>query len=248
VSSSSATFQRGAAEHEADSVPGLRRKLDADDLYTLTFDCYGTLIDWLQGVRTWARACRALRAADLVRLVRDRDAADRELTLEPYRPYREVLAESISRAAGLQGIELPGEAAAGFAASMPAWPPFEESRPALALLAERFQLAILSNVEAAVLERSMALLGAPFELALTAEELRSYKPAEAHFREARARLNLPRKRILHVACSTYHDVRPASRLGWRTAWINRENEPLPEDLEPDLVVPDLSSLAQVLIT
>lgn len=223
-------------------------KLDPEALYTLTFDCYGTLIDWLSGVRIWAEGSRTLRGADLEQLVSDRDAADRELTAGPWRPYGEVLAESISRAADRQGIELGRDEAAGLAASMPAWPPFEESRAALAALAERFQLAILSNVEAAVLERSVALLGAPFELTLTAEELRSYKPAEAHFLEARSRLNLPRRRILHVACSTYHDLRPASRLGWRTAWINRADEPLPEDLEPDLIVPDLNSLARALIT
>ena len=187
-----------------------------------------------------------LAGADLDRLVRDRDAADRSLTAEAYRPYGEVLRASITSAAAGQGIELTGEEAAGFAASMSAWPPFEETPGALAALSRRYRLAILSNVENSVLARSVAALGAPFELTVTAEDLHSYKPAEAHFHEAAARLDLTPGQILHVACSTYHDIRPARRLGWHTAWVDREDELLPEGLGMDLKLPDLSSLVRVL--
>ena len=123
--------------------------------------------------------------------------------------------------------------------------PFEETQDALAKLAERFQLVILSNVQTKVLEASVALIGAEFSELITAEQLRSYKPRTAHFEEAVARVGSA-ERILHVAQSVYHDCRPAHGLGWATAWINREAEPLPEDFAPDLVQPDLSSLVQAL--
>ena len=227
-------------------TPVPTRSFDPGGVSALTFDCYGTLVDWLAGVRRWARESTALADAELEQLVRDRDAADRTLTAGEYRPYGQVLRASITEAAARQGIELPGEEADAFAASMPAWPPFEESAGALAALAGRYRLAILSNVENVVLERSVAALGAPFELTVTAEDLRSYKPAEAHFHAAAARLDLAPGQILHVACSTYHDIRPARGLGWNTAWIDREGELLPEGLGMDLKLPDLSSLVRVL--
>jgi 2-haloalkanoic acid dehalogenase type II len=224
----------------------VRAERSASDFDALTFDCYGTLVDWLGGVRAAIAARPGLAGADLDRLVRDRDAIDRELVLAPYRPYGEILRESLRRAAELQGRRLgPGEADA-FAASMPRWPPFEETPGVLRRLARRYRLAILSNVETATLSASVRALGAPIELCVTAEELRSYKPARAHFDEALQRLALPRERVLHVACSLFHDVRPAVALGWNAAWINREGEAVPRDLECVLVVPDLASLERAL--
>jgi 2-haloalkanoic acid dehalogenase type II len=220
----------------------VRAERSASDLDALTFDCYGTLVDWLGGVRAALGRLPSLAGADLDRLVRDRDAIDRELVLGPYRPYGEILRESLRRAAALQERELePGESDA-FAASMPRWPPFEETPGVLRRLARRYRLAILSNVETATLRASARALGAPFELCVTAEELRSYKPARAHFDEALRRLALPKERVLHVACSLFHDVQPAQELGWRAAWINREGEPLPPELECEFIVPDLASL------
>ena len=224
----------------------LNAPFDPNEIYTLTFDCYGTLIDWQRGVREAAAAIESLRNADLPRLVRDRERIEREVQRGPYQPYGAVLAQSLIAAAREQALVVAEEDALRFARTQASWPSFEESHAVLTRLAERWQLAILSNVETRVLAASVDLLDAPFEALVTAEELRSYKPSRPHFDAALARLGVENRRILHVAASLYHDVRPASALGFRTAWIDRENEGRAEDVAPDLSVPDLTALAQVL--
>ena len=222
------------------------RAFDPGEIWTLTFDCYGTLIDWRTGVREALAAIPSLRAADVARLVRDRERVEREIERGEYLPYGEVLARSLFAAAREQGIAVTEGEARLFADSQGAWPPFAESREALARLAERWQLAILSNVETRVLERSVRALGAPFELLVTAEDVRSYKPARAHFEAALARLGVGPERVLHVACSLYHDVRPAAAIGMRTAFVDREGEGTPPDLAPDVAAPDLRALVAAL--
>ena len=218
---------------------------DPDEIYALTFDCYGTLIDWQSGVRAAAEQAASLHGADLARLVRDRERIERQLQRGPYRRYGEVLAESLILAAREQERVVPSAEARAFADTMSSWPPFAESAPVLRRLAEKYQLAILSNVETRVLEASVRALEAPFEELITPEMLSSYKPERAHFDAALARLGLPKERMLHVACSLYHDIRPASALGWWTAWVNRESEVAP-GVAPSWIVPDLASLAHEL--
>jgi len=208
----------------------------------LSFDCYGTLIDWYAGVRAAARACPGLQGIDIERFVRDRDAADRELIQGEYRPYARIVAESARRAALLQQRELDGRQAADFAASMRAWPPFAESHAALARLGARFRLGVLSNVDTSTLEASIALLGAKFDPIVTAQQVRSYKPRHEHWREALRRLQLPPSRVLHVGCSLFHDIRPASALGFATAFVDRESEGLAAGDAPTLHVADLTTL------
>jgi 2-haloalkanoic acid dehalogenase type II len=222
------------------------RRPDPREIYALTFDCYGTLIDWQRGVRAACAQMRSLVGGDLARLVRDREFVERDLQRGDYKPYAEVLARSIVLAAREQDREVSDDEARRFAASMRSWPPFGESAPALKRLAARYQLAILSNVETEVLKASMRALEAPFEDWITAEMVSAYKPARAHFDAAIERLGLPKERIIHVACSLHHDVRPASQLGWFTAWVNRESETPPDDLAPSWTVPDLSTLASEL--
>lgn len=224
----------------------MAKALDLDSIYSLSFDCYGTLIDWRRGVAEAASAHPALAGVDLARLVRDRERIEREIQRGPYLPYGEVVARSVAEAARLQGRELPVDEARAFAASQSRWPPFAESRAVLAILAERWQLAILSNVEDEVLRASVRLLAAPIEELVTAEQLRSYKPRPAHFEAALSRLGIGKQNLLHVACSLYHDVRPAREMGIAVAWIDRDGEGMPGDVEPEIVVPDLTSLARAL--
>lgn len=220
------------------------KRPDPDEIYALTFDCYGTLIDWQGGVRAACTQTPSLEDCDLTRLVRDRELIEREIQLGPYRRYGEMLEESLVLAALKQDRRVSAVEARAFVATMPNWPPFGESRAVLKRLAARYQLAILSNVETRVLEASVRALEAPFEDLITAEMLSSYKPKSAHFQAALRHLGLEKERILHVACSLYHDVRPASELGWSTAWVNRDHEPLAADLQPTWIIPDLSTLAR----
>jgi 2-haloalkanoic acid dehalogenase type II len=229
------------------------RSAAIDELELLTFDCYGTLIDWLGGISAAVRTIPSLYGCDFEQLVRDRDALDKELVFgrfepygKPYVPYGELLAASLHAAAARQGREITEREMETFVASMATWPPFAESSTCLRRLASRYRLAILSNVETRVLESSIALLDAPFEFFVTAQEIRSYKPWTQHFTDALIRGHVRKERVLHVACSLFHDVRPALLLGWHVAFANRENEPVPSDARPDLVVPNLAALCEAL--
>ncbi len=212
----------------------------------LTFDCYGTLIDWDGGIAAALASLPSLAGLDLARLADDRARLERELQRRAYQPYGELLRRTLASAAVSHG-RTPTEAELErFAASMPAWPPFPDSGPALRALAGRFRLAILSNVETRVLEASIALLDAPFETFVTAEEIRSYKPAPRHFEEGLSRLGLARDEVLHVAASLYHDVAPTRALGIRCVWVNRLGEPLTGPA-PDAEVPSMEAAARLLL-
>jgi 2-haloalkanoic acid dehalogenase type II len=215
---------------------------DTTAIRALSFDCYGTLIDWDGGIRAALRELESLQGCDLERLVREREQAELPLIAGAFRPYSEILRLSLESAATAQGRTLaPGEAAT-FVATMPRWPAFPDSGRSLRRLATRFMLVILSNVETSVLQASVRLLGAPFVLLLTAEELKSYKPAPKHWEECLRRRNLKREAVLHVAGSVQHDIRPARALGFDCAWINRRGEPAPVELDPARIFPDLASL------
>jgi len=217
-----------------------------DGVTCLTFDCYGTLIDWDDGMRRAVRELSGLDGCDLERLLADRREADDELTASGYVSYDEVLRVSLRRAAAAQGREVSDAQAAAFAAGMGAWPPFPDSPPALARLKARYRLGILSNVRREVLEQSAALLGVAFDALVSAEEVRSYKPRRAHFDEGLRRLGAGAAEVLHVANSPHHDVAPACEMGWRCAWVNRRGLAPRADLAPTVVTSTLADLADIL--
>jgi len=195
----------------------------------ITFDCYGTLIDWEGGI---AGAFAAAAAEDGVAL--DRDAVLRAYaTVEPqveherYRPYREVLQESAHRAAQMLGWRVPYERCAFLPLSLPRWTPFADTNAALEQLADAgCRLGILSNVDDDLIAATRRHFTVDFDLVITAQQVRSYKPAPAHFTTARERI--AGARWLHAAQSNFHDVVPCNALGIPTAWINRKGEqPLP---------------------
>lgn len=217
---------------------------DPELILALSFDCYGTLIDWRGGARTACEEIPALEHADLNRLIEDWLAVDRELIADSYRPYRQILAEGITRAAGRQGIELDETSASKFGESQGNWPAFEDSAAALERLGQHYQLAIFSNVEESVLRQSMERLGNPFEAWVTADQVRSYKPARPHFHAGLEVLGLTQGHVLHCAQSLHHDIRPAKALGWNAAWVNREGEAAPTDVQPDFTVANMSELAK----
>ena len=216
------------------------------DVQALSFDCYGTIIDWDAGIRGALGSIESLAGCDLERLLGQRERLEYALLATSYRPYGEVLGESMRQAAAEQGREVSSAEQREFASSMGRWPPFDDSAVALERLAGRFRLALLSNVETATLQQSIAGLSAPFAELVTAENVRSYKPAMAHFDTALQRLQLSSDQMLHVAGSLYHDIRPAREAGWRAVWINRRAEAIPRDLDPAWVFPDLQSLATAL--
>jgi len=213
----------------------------------ITFDCYGTLIDWESGI---VNAFRSEAAADGVEL--DAESiiaaymdAEPAVEAEQYRPYKEVLRETAQRVAGELGWKIGSERAGFLAASVPKWQPFPDTNLALERLARKFQLAILSNIDDDLLEATLKHLTVRFALTITAEQVRSYKPGLAHFREATART--PGLRLLHAAQSYFHDVVPTNRLKIPVAWINRKGESIVgAGVEPTYQLEDLTGLADLL--
>jgi len=210
----------------------------------ITFDCYGTLIDWERGIcqAFEAVAARGERVFECARVLEAYAAIEPVVEAEPYRRYREVLASTAARVAERLGWS-PEEDAAGFLAdSLPAWPPFPDTNPALdRLAAAGVRLGILSNVDDDLLAGTLRHLKAPFELIVTAQQLRSYKPRQAHFLAARARIGQG-ARWLHAAQSYFHDVVPCLELGIPVAWINRRDEDA-GPAAPDHEFADLAGLA-----
>jgi 2-haloacid dehalogenase len=196
----------------------------------LSFDCYGTLIDWETGMLSvlapWAReAGLELTDEDLLRVY----AENEELTERenPTALYPTVLAESFRRIGASLGVEVSDDWANRLGASVPSWPPFPDSHDALVSLGKDYKLIILSNVHRAGFSASNALLGVGFDKIITAEDVGAYKPAPNHFEaldRALAELDVPRERLLHVAQSLYHDHVPAKRHGLASVWINRRHD------------------------
>jgi 2-haloalkanoic acid dehalogenase type II len=209
----------------------------------VTFDCYGTLVDWERGIGD-AFAAAGVKAprAELVRLHAQHEAI---VEAESYRSYREVLAEVARRVLA----EL-GEAARDpyfLPDSLPSWRPFVDTVPALRRLAAAgVRLGILSNVDDELLAATRRHLdGVPFDFVVTAAQVRSYKPAPGHWQAARVLVG--GDRWLHAAQSTFHDVQPARALAIDTAWVNRKAEAPLDAAGPTHEVPDLAGLAALVV-
>ncbi|HWP62154.1 MAG TPA: haloacid dehalogenase type II [Candidatus Binatia bacterium] len=241
----------GAASPIEAAGRGLDPSFDLGPFEALTFDCYGTLIDWEAGIV--AAAGEILAAHGLVlaeeALLERYAAAEAALEAGSYRRYREVLAASLDAIGRDIGLALTSAELDRFADSVGDWPPFPDSVAALATLRGRFRLGVVTNCDDDLFARSNAHLGRPFEVVVTAQQVGAYKPSLRPFEVALARIGLPAERVLHVAQSLYHDHVPAKRLGLATVWVNRRHgrpgwgATPPAEAEADLVVPDLASLA-----
>jgi len=228
--------------------------IDFDRFGAVTFDCYGTLIDWEAGI---VRALKALlidgrevpAEDDLLELF---GKLESEAEHGAFRTYREVLTEVAQRFRERFYLSESLESCVAFAASVAGWPPFPDSVDALSRLAKRYRLAIVSNVDDDLFAGSASRLKTDFAEVVTAQQLRSYKPRPAHFEEVLRRLDLPVDRVLHVAQSLHHDIAPAKELGFSCVWVNRRAGKVgggatpPSDARPDLEVSDLSSLCRVI--
>jgi 2-haloalkanoic acid dehalogenase type II len=210
----------------------------------ITFDCYGTLIDWEGGIAGAFAAAVAAHGEtlDVGRVLAAYERIEPTVEAERYRSYREVLTESARRVAREIGWALPESSAGFLAESLPSWRPFSDTNPALERLARAgFQLGILSNVDDDLLAGTRRHFTVPFDLIVTAQQVRSYKPADPHFVAARGRIG--GKRWLHAAQSHFHDVVPCQRLGIPVAWVNRKSQALREGQRPDRELRTLTDLA-----
>lgn len=189
----------------------------------VTFDCYGTLIDWEGGISSafLAAAREAGRSLDRESVLAAYAELEPRVEEEGYRSYREILRETAVRVAGRLGWPLEPAAAGFLAESLPSWSPFPDTNPALQRLAAAgCRLGILSNVDDDLLAGTRRRLAASFDPIVTAQQVKSYKPGHAHFLEARRRIP-ENARWLHAAQSFFHDVVPCRELSIPAAWIDR---------------------------
>jgi len=219
----------------------------------ITFDCYGTLIDWESGLLAALSAllgpARGGIGDDglLEMFGRLESAAEQGA----FRSYREVLTDVAQEFGAELSVEVDDQGAADFAASVGRWRPFEDTVDALRALKGRYRLAVVSNVDDDLFAGSATQLGVDFDEVVTALQVRSYKPARAHFDEVLRRLDLPRERVLHVAQSLHHDIGPARELGFTCVWVNRRADrgghgaTPPTSATPHAEVPDLASLVRL---
>jgi len=187
----------------------------------LTFDCYGTVADWNSGMRV---ALEAIAGTDAGRLLTRYHQAELELEAGPgWRPYREVLTAGLARAAEREHVTLPAGGEEAFVRAWPGMPVFEDAGPALAALRDRgWRLAFLTNCDEDLLATTRTRLPAPFDLWVTAQEVRSYKPDLPHFRKFAEKTGATRANWIHVGNSWVHDMLPAARLGLRSVWVDRD--------------------------
>jgi 2-haloacid dehalogenase len=226
--------------------------LDYRAFDALTFDCYGTLIDWEAGILAGIRATldpRGVGPRD-DELLERYAVAEADLEAGPYRRYRDILGEGLKAVAAGYGVEPSPSEVEAFGGSVGDWPAFPDSPAALARLQRHFRLGVLTNCDDDLFAASNRRLGVEFDWIVTAQQARGYKPRMANFELLFERLALPRGRILHVAQSLFHDHVPAKALGLSTIWINRRHgrpgsgATPPADASPDATFPDMASFAE----
>jgi 2-haloacid dehalogenase len=226
--------------------------LDAADYDALTFDCYGTLIDWRRGITQVLQPILQGHGIE----VGDDALFERYLQFEAdveggdYQPYRGVLRQVVRRLGTHYDVTPTNADADRLADSVGQWPPFSDTNDALRCLQADFRLAVVSNVDDDLFyEETARHLSVSFDEVVTGEQVGRYKPALDPFETAFSRLGVPPNRVLHVAQSVYHDLNPASRLGLSCAWIQRYGTRFTDQdprTPPVATVPDLATLADTL--
>jgi 2-haloalkanoic acid dehalogenase type II len=220
----------------------------------LTFDCYGTLIDWEAGILAGLREALGTHGVDATDDELLEGYAETEARLEkgPYLRYREILARGVRSIGEGRGTAVTDAEAAAFGGSVVDWPAFPDSAAALARLKTRFRLGVLTNCDDDLFAGSNRRLGVEFDWIVTAQQVGSYKPDERNFAALFERLatdGVRKDRILHVAQSLFHDHVPAKRLGMTTVWIDRRHDrpgsgaTPPSEARPDAMFTSMADFA-----
>ncbi len=229
--------------------------IDFTRVEVLTFDCYGTLIDWEAGILSVLHQIlsshgKEIDDATLLQLYGDFEQRAEEA---PFQPYREVLASVVRQFGKELGFTPTPEEVRSLPDSLSKWRPWPDTVASLRQLKARFRLAILSNVDDDLFAATLPQLAVDFDEIITAQQAQAYKPSRKLFELALRRLNVPAKRILHVGQSIYHDVVPAQALGLATVWVDRQSARAgigavkSAEGNPDLTVSNLKQLAAAAI-
>lgn len=212
----------------------------------LTFDCYGTLINWEAGILAAVRPILTAHGVtlpdeDILRCYGEFESAAQSAG---YRRYRMILEEVVHSFGRRFSFSPSAAAAESMPASLPSWPPFPDTVAALRQLHSVFKLAIISNVDNDLFAETAKQLEVPFDAVITAEQAGSYKPSHRNFELALQRIARPKEKVLHVAQSLFHDIAPARELGIKNVWVNRRGDkPGTGATKAALAVPDLEVLS-----
>jgi len=229
--------------------------IDCSRFQVITFDCYGTLIDWETGILAAARPVLAAHrvSANNDEIIAAYAAIERRIEAGLYMKYRDVLRTVMAGLGTRFKFEPTRTECDEFAASVVRWPAFADTAAALKSLQQRVKVAIVSNVDEDLFSETKKHLGIEPDVVITAERCRSYKPSRNNFETALlvlAEAGIPRERVLHAAESVYHDIEPAKAMGLSTVWVNRRGEKGPGasgagSARADLEVRDLKSLVEL---
>lgn len=214
----------------------------------ITFDCYGTLIDWESGAMKYLSAIlKRAHSSVPTRKVFERWEEIQFIYLQdPYEPYREILFHSLLDTLDELKIPYRDGDGDGFGEDIGNWQPFPDVPSGLARLKKHFKLGIISNVDDDIVAQSLSYMGTAIDFLITAERAGFYKPDPEPFKLAIELIGLPPADILHAAFGYKYDLRPASELGMSTCFVNRSGLALPEGFAPDLIVTSIADLAEAL--
>jgi len=228
--------------------------LDFAQFRVLTFDCFGTLINWETGIldtlRTWLLRHGVTRTDN--QILEMYAGFEARAESGAYMPYAQVLREVVRGFRERFNIAPNYEETDCLLRTLPEWRPFPDTVPALRWLKERYALGIISNTDEDLFSHAARQLEIKFDWVITSQQAHSYKPAVRSFEMALELIGKPREQVLHVAQSLYHDIVPAKRLGLATAWVNRRpgmeghGATLPAVVEPDLEVRDMAALVELM--
>lgn len=228
--------------------------VDFQQFEVVSFDCYGTLIDWETGILKSLKTILSKRHIDMsdqqiLELYAQQESLQEAGT---YLKYRDIL-KGVVNYFGEELNFYPTKAEVNsLAESIKEWEPFPDTVAALEVLKKRYKLTIISNIDDDLFGDTAQKLGVEFDWIITAEQVKSYKPSLQNFEAALGRMNIAPEKLLHVAQSIYHDIVPAKTLGLSTVWVNRRKHQegfgatVPASGNPDLEVPDLTTLVSVM--
>jgi len=213
----------------------------------ITFDCYGTLIDWEKGIKRSSQ--RILGEGYPVEEIYERwRQIELDIVRGPYMLYRDVLKRSLEHTLGKIGLEYRPSHGNALVEAVGSWSPFADVRHSLSTMRQRgYKLAIISNIDNDILAKSLEHIGVPFDALITAENVRVYKPSTKMFETALRQLNLPPEKVMHVGCSILLDIKPAAKMGIPTVLVRRSGRMIPKErVKPDVTVDDLGGLLALL--
>ncbi|MEG4344166.1 haloacid dehalogenase type II [Microcoleus sp. A003_D6] len=230
--------------------------LDFNQFEVVSFDCYGTLIDWERGILPVLKELLSNREIDLSDDGTLELFAEFESELENqnnhYIRYREILQQIVKKIGQRFNFEPTATELNCVVDSIKNWQPFPDTVAALSALKQKYKLAVISNIDGDLFAGTAKHLKVEFDWLITAEQVRSYKPSTRNFEIALETMGISADKLLHVAQSIYHDIVPAASMGISTVWVNRRHDKtgfgatLPASGQPDLEVPDLKTLVEVI--